>query len=59
MRSFEDFLFVALVAILFNGVEPLRPSWNSDNKILARFYPVTTEQVLAQSNQSWGRDVEN
>ena len=55
MRSFEDFLFVALVAILFNGVEPLRPSWNSDNKILARFYPVTTEQVLAQSNQKLGK----
>ena len=28
--SFEDFLFVALAAILFNGVEPLWPSWNSD-----------------------------
>ena len=30
--SFEDFLFLALAAILFNGVEPLRPScsmeWN-------------------------------
>ena len=28
--SFEDFLFLTLVAILFNGVEPLWPSWISD-----------------------------
>ena len=35
--SFEDFLFVALVAILFNGVEPLRPSWNSDLQNFSSF----------------------
>ena len=35
--SFEDFLFVALVAILFNEVEPLRPSWNSDQQKFSSF----------------------
>ena len=49
--SFEDFLFVALAAILFSGVEPLRPTW----KILARFDPVATEQVSAQSDQKFGK----
>ena len=52
---FEDFLFLALVAILFNGVEPLRPSWifNHHNFSLfrSRSHPVATEQVSAQSDQ--------
>ena len=34
---FEDFLFVALVAILFNGVELLWPSWNSDQQNFSLF----------------------
>ena len=35
--SFEDFLFVALAAILFNGMEPLQPSWNSDKQNFSLF----------------------
>ena len=31
-RSLEDFLFVALAAILFNGAEPSQPSWNFDQQ---------------------------
>ena len=53
---FEDFLFVALVAILFNVV------WNHCGhlriwikKILACFDPVATEQVSAQSDQKFGK----
>ena len=34
---FEDFLFVALVAILFNGEEPLRPCWNFDQQNFSLF----------------------
>ena len=37
--SFEDFLFVALANILFNEVEPLRPSWNSDQQNFSSFRP--------------------
>ena len=37
--SFGDFIFLALVAILFNGVETLWPSWISDQNNLARFDP--------------------
>ena len=52
---FEDFLFLALEAVLFNGVEPLRPSWISDRHNFSLFrsrsHPVATEQVLAQSDQ--------
>ena len=29
---FEDFLFVALAAILFNGAETVGPSWNSNQQ---------------------------
>ena len=58
--SFEDFLFVALAAILFNGVEPFQPSWNSDQQnfssFLSRSHPVATEQVSTQSDQRfWKR----
>ena len=37
--SFEDFLFLALSAILFNEVEPLRPSWISDRHDFNSFDP--------------------
>ena len=59
--SFEDFLFLALGAILFNGVEPLRSSWI--DTILARFDPEVI--LLLQSNfqlnttKDLGRNVEN
>ena len=57
--SFEDFLFLALVAILFNGVEPLPPSWISDRhnfrSFRSRSHPVATEQVSAQSHQRFGK----
>ena len=36
--SFEDFLSVALVAILFNRVERLRLSWNSDQQNCSLFW---------------------
>ena len=53
--SFEDFLFLALAAILFSGVEPFRTSLISDqhnfSSFGARSYPVATEQVSAQSDQ--------
>ena len=53
--SFEDFLFLAQVAILFNAVEPSCPSWISDQHNFSSFgstsHPVATEQVSAQSNQ--------
>ena len=29
-KSFEDFLFIGLAAILFNAAEPLWPSWISN-----------------------------
>ena len=35
--SFEDFLLVALAAILFSGVEPSRLSWNSDQQNFSSF----------------------
>ena len=35
---FEDFLFLALVAILFNGAEPLWPSWISDRQSFSSFW---------------------
>ena len=57
--SFEEFLFLALVTILFNGAEPLRPSWISNqhnfSSFRSRSYPVATEQVSAQSNQRFGK----
>ena len=57
--SFEDFLFLALVAILFNAAEPLRPTWISDrhnfSSFQSRCHPVATEQGLAQSNQRFGK----
>ena len=50
----EDFLFLALVAILFNGAEPLRPSWIFDWHKFSLFrsssHPVAKEQVSAQSD---------
>ena len=36
--SFEHFLLLALAAILFNGVEPLRPSLNSDQQNFSSFW---------------------
>ena len=57
--SFEGFLFVALVAILFNGVEPFQPFWNSEQQSFSSFpsrsHPVATEQVLAQTDQRFGK----
>ena len=57
--SFENFLFLALPAILFNGVEPLRPSWICDrynfSLFRSRSYPVATEQVSAKSDQRFGK----
>ena len=56
---FEDFLFLTLlVAILFNGVEPLQPSLISDQYNFSSFRsrnPVATEQVSAQSDQRFGK----
>ena len=56
---FEDFLFLALAAILFNGAEPLRPSWISDRHSFSSFqsrnHPVATEHVLAQGDQRFGK----
>ena len=56
---FEDFLFLALEAILFNGAEPLRPSWISNrhnfSPFRSRSHFVATEQVLAQSDQRFGK----
>ena len=61
--SFEDFLFLALASILFNGVEPLRPSWISDRhnfgSFRSRSHPVAPEQVSAPSDQRFGKRVEN
>ena len=51
---FVDFLFSALAAILFSGVEPLLPSWNFSS-FQSRSHPVATEQVLAQSDQRFGK----
>ena len=48
------YFFLVLAAILFNGAEPLRPSWIFDrhNFSLFRFrsHPVAKEQVSAQSD---------
>ena len=56
--SFEDLLFLAQAAILFNGAEPLQPSWISDrhkfSSFQSRLHPVATEQVWAQSDQRFG-----
>ena len=56
---FEDFLFLALAAIFFNGAEPLRPSWISDRHSFSAFqsrnHPVASEQVSAQGDQRFGK----
>ena len=48
------FYFLALAVILFNGAEPLRPSWICDRHnfslLRSRSHPVAKEQVLAQSD---------
>ena len=53
--SFEDFLFLALAAILFNGVEPfvaiLEFQTHNFSASGSRSHPIATEQVSAQSNQ--------
>ena len=51
--SFEDFLFLALVAILFNGVEPLWQSWIST--ILAHFDP---EVILLPQSKFWLKETQ-
>ena len=60
---FEEFLFLALAAILFNGAEALRPFWISDRHNFSLFpsigHPVATEQVSAQSNQMLGTDFQD
>ena len=57
--SFEDFLFLALAAILFNGTESLQPSWISDRHnyslFQSRSHPVVTEQVSSQGDQRFGK----
>ena len=57
--SFEDFLFLALAAILFNGVELLQPSWIFDQQNFSSFqsrcHPVAKEEVLAQSDLRFGK----
>ena len=44
---------------MFNGAEPLWPSWISGrhnfNSFRSRSHPVATEQVLAQSDQRFGK----
>ena len=56
---FEDVLFLALVAILFNGFEPLWPAWISDrhnfSSFRSRSHPVATEQVSDQSDHRFGK----
>ena len=53
------FLFLALVTILFNAAEPLRPSWIFDRHDLSLFqsrsHPVATKQVSAKSDQRFGK----
>ena len=48
------FYFLALAAILFNGAEPVRPSWNFDlhnfSLFRSRSHPVAKEQVSAESD---------
>ena len=48
------FYFLALAAILFNGAEPLRPSWifewHNFSLFQSRSHPVAKEQVSAQSD---------
>ena len=48
------FYFLALAAILFNGAEPMRPSWIFDlhnfSLFRSRSHPVAKEQVSAQSD---------
>ena len=58
-RDVVEILVLALVAILFNGAEPLGSSWISDrhnfSSFQSRSHPVATEQVSAQSNQRFGK----
>ena len=48
------FYLLALAVILFNGAEPLRPSWIFDRHnfslFLSRSHPVAKEQVSTQSD---------
>ena len=47
-------LYLLALAAMFNGAEPLRPSWIFDRHNLSLFqsksHPVAKEQVSAQSN---------
>ena len=53
--AFEDFLFVTLAAILFSRVEPLRPSWNSDQQNFSLFRSCCYRAVSAQGDQKFGK----
>ena len=57
--SFEDFLLLALAAILFNGMEALLSSWIYDqhnfSSFRSRSHPNATQQISAQSNQRFGK----
>ena len=61
--SFEDFLFLALVAIFFNGSEPLQPSWISDRHNFSFFDPevilLLQSKFQLKATKGLGRDVEN
>ena len=58
-RSFEDFLFLTLAVILFNGAGPLRPSWISDRHNFSSFrsksHAIATEQDSAQTDTRFGK----
>ena len=60
--SFEDFLFLALVAILFNGVDPLQPSWISDQHNFSSFQSkvilLLQCKFRLKATKGLGRDVE-
>ena len=53
-RCLKSFYFTALATILFNGAEPLQPSWIFDwhnfSLFRSRSHPVAKEQVSAQSD---------
>ena len=40
---------------MFNGVEQLQLSWNSNQQNFSSFDPVATEQVLAHHDQKFGK----
>ena len=50
--SFEDFLFLGLVAILINGAVPLRPSWISDRCIILACFDQEVILLLQREEMS-------